>query len=100
MKNVALTFNIHNPNKDISKYVTKYFACISEIYEEMYAVATSATHNDVISVLEEQGVQVIPQTGGGVGIKYISDARRQALQVSLENDNEYTHFIEFDRILQ
>ncbi len=100
MNKVALSFNIHNPNKGISTNVTKYFPRISEIYEEMYAIATSATHDDVISVLEAQGVQVIAQTGGGVGLEYISDARRQALQVSLEKDNEYTHFIEFDRLLQ
>jgi hypothetical protein len=100
MKKVALSFNIHNPNKGIVKNVTRYFPRISKLYEEMYAIATSATHVDVISVLEAQGVQVIPQTGGGVGLEYIGDARRQALQVSIRNDNEYTHFIEFDRLLQ
>ena len=100
MKNVALSFNIHNPNKGIVNNVTKYFPLISDFYEEMYAIATSVTHDDVISVLEAQGVQVIPQTGGGVGLEYIGDARRQALQVSIRNDNEYTHFIEFDRLLQ
>ncbi len=89
MKNVALSFNIHNPNKAIVKNVTKYFPRISDFYKEMHAIATSATHVDVISVLEEQGVQVIHQTGGGVGLEYISDARRQALQVSIKNDNEY-----------
>jgi hypothetical protein len=100
MKNVALSFNIHNLNKAIVKNVTNYFPRISELYEEMYAIATSATHEDVISVLEEQGVQVIPQTGGGVGLEYIGDARRQALQVGIRNGNEYTHFIEFDRLLR
>ena len=89
MNEVALSFNIHDPTKGISKNVTRYFSRISDIYEEMYAIATSATHNDVISALEAQDVQVIPQTGGGVGLEYISDARRQALQVSLENDNEF-----------
>ncbi len=100
MKKVALSFNIHNPNKGIVKNVTRYFPRISKLYEKMYAIATSATHVDVISVLEAQGVQVIPQTGGGVGLEYIGDARRQALQVSIRNDNEYTHFIAFDRLLQ
>jgi len=78
MNKVALSFNIHNPKKGIVKTVSKYFPFISYIYEEMYAIATSATHDDVISVLEAQGVQVVSQTGGGVGLEYIGDARRQA----------------------
>ena len=66
----------------------------------MFIIVTSATDLATIDELRRYGVTVEFQEGGGVGLEFISDARRQALRASVESGHIYTHFIEIDRLLQ
>lgn len=100
MNDIVLTCNVHDPNNSLPDYIHRYFPNISDFYNCSYAVVTSSTHLDVVSALEDEGVKVVPQIGGGVGKEFISDARRQALRVSLEHGHSHAHFIEIDRLLQ
>ena len=100
MYDVALTCVLHDALNESSDSIRRYFPIISNIYNNMYAVVSSETHSDVISTLQEQGIQVHQQKSPRVGLISLGDARRQSLQVSLEDDNEHTHLMEMDRLLQ
>ena len=100
MNDIALACVAHDPNNSLTKYINRYFPYISGLYGGMYAVVTSSTHPDVVSAFEDKGVIVVPQIGGGGVSEFISDARRQAVSVSLENGHGHIHFIETDRLLQ
>jgi len=100
MYDVALTCVIHDALNESSNHIRRYFPIISNIYNNMYAVVSSETHEDVISALQDQGIQVHNQKGPRAGLIGVGDARRQALQVSIEDDNKHTHLVEVDRLLQ
>lgn len=100
MKGVALTCVLHDALNESTRHISRYFPSISSIYHNMYAVASSETHEDVISALEDQGVRVHKQEGPREGLIGVGDARRQALRMSLQDDNNHTHLIEMDRLLQ
>lgn len=100
MLDVALACNMHDALGGIREIIPLYFPTLSKIYSGMYVVVTSATDPATVNELEKVGVNVEVQEGGGVGLQYISDARRQALRASLRNGHGHTHFIEIDRLMQ
>jgi len=100
MSDVALTCVLHDALNESSDSIRKFLPIISDIYSNMYAVVSSETHKDVVSTLQEQGIQVHQQEGPRTGLIGVGDARRRSLQVSLEDDNEHTHLMEMDRLLQ
>ena len=100
MSDVALTCIMHDALGSIRETIPLHFTMLSRIYSGMYVVVTSATDPATVNELEKAGVNVEVQEGGGVGLQYISDARRQALRAGLRNGYGYTHFIEIDRLIQ
>ena len=100
MLDVALATNLHDVNGIYKDLISVYYPRISEIYPEIYAVYTSVTDPATVEELDKFGVKTELQIGGGVGLQYISDARRQALKASLRNGHNHTHVLEIDRLLQ
>ena len=100
MSDVALAGVMHDALGSIKEFVPIYFPLLSKIYSGMYIVVTSTTDPATVNELEKTGVNVEVQDGGGVGLQYISDARRQAIRASLLNGHGHTHFIEIDRLMQ
>lgn len=100
MLDVALACNMHDALGSIRGIIPLHFPTLSKIYSRMYVVVTSATDPATVKELEKAGVNVEVQEGGGVGLQYISDARRQALRAGLRNGHGHTHFIEIDRLMQ
>jgi len=100
MQDVALALNMHDPIGSLKNFIPTYFPLLSKTYSGMYVVATSATDATTIEELEKFGVSVELQEGGGVGLEYIGDARRQALRSSVRNGHSHTHFIDIDRLIR
>ena len=100
MSDVALACNMHDALGSIREIIPIHFPTLSKIYSKMYVVVTSATDPATVNELEKAGVNVEIQEGGGVGLQYISDARKQAIRASLLNGHSHTHFIEIDRLMQ
>lgn len=100
MQDVALACNMHDTQGSIRELIPLYFPLLSEIYSGMYVVVTSGTDPATVDELEKFEVNVELQDGGGVGLQYISDARRQALRAGLLNGHGHTHFIDIDRLMQ
>ena len=100
MLDVALACNMHDVLGSLREIIPLHFPTLSKIYNGMYVVVTSATDPATVQELEKVGVNVEVQEGGGVGLQYISDARRQALRAGLRNGHGHTHFVEVDRLMQ
>ncbi|MQY83243.1 hypothetical protein GH157_06090 [archaeon] len=100
MLDVALACNMHDVLGSLREIIPLHFSLLSKIYNGMYVVVTSATDPATVKELEKVGVNVEVQEEGGVGLQYISDARRQALRAGLRNGHGHTHFVEVDRLMQ
>ncbi len=100
MVKVALACIMHDPRGNNRAIIPKNFPFLSQIYEEIYVVATKTTDAATIEMLRSSGVYFEFQEGGGVGYEFISDARRQVLKSSLQGGFGHTHFVEMDRLMK
>lgn len=99
MLDVAWVCNVHDPEGRLTESLRPHLPSFSRIYSGMYVVYTVATHEDMLEELREHGCVVELQRGGGVGVEFIGDARRQALRASVRNGHRHSHFVEIDRIV-
>jgi len=100
MLDVAWISILHDPSGVLTEHLRRHLHSLSRLYSGLYVVATHATHEDSIEELVGQGCVVELQKGGGVGLEFAGDARRQALRLSVRNGHRHSHFVDLDRIIR
>jgi len=98
MPDVSLLTTLHDvkgwsiePLQDVENI---FNAC----YDKRFVKVTKNTSKDVIKLLEATGWVIVPNRSN-VGVEYISDSRRNLIQTGIEEDSEFMHLVDMDRVL-
>ena len=100
MLDVAWICILHDPKGNLTELLRRHLPLFSRLYSGMYVVATTDTHEDLVEELKGHGCVVEIQKGGGLGLEFVGDARRQALRASVRNGHQHSHFVDIDRIIR
>ncbi len=94
MSKVSLLGVIHDPKGRNLESIKLFGESIKELYKNTYITISEETHEHIYNSLKSFGfnIKIIEKRGA-------ADARRQVLRFALEEEGEFYHYIDLDRLL-
>ncbi len=101
MSGIVLTSTLHDPEASLKVPLEKALSAIKENYREWVVAVTPDTSQEIVKVLEENGVEVVVQGEAKLSADLVEDNHLKALEGGLKKTEkgDQIQYIDGDRII-